>query len=48
MRASILLKADDDQTDREIADDLEVGFVTVGRVRKRCIVQATERRTAIR
>ena len=37
MRASILLKADDDQTDREIADDLEVGLVTVERVRKRCI-----------
>lgn len=37
MRASILLKADDDQTDREIAEDLEVGLVTVERVRKRCI-----------
>jgi transposase len=36
MRASILLKADDGLTDQEIADDLEVGLVTVERVRKRC------------
>lgn len=36
MRASILLKADDGLTDEEIADDLEVGLVTVERVRKRC------------
>jgi FixJ family two-component response regulator len=36
-RASILLKADEDLTDQEIADDLEVGLVTVERVRKRCI-----------
>ncbi len=36
-RASILLKADDDLTDQEIADELEVGLVTVERVRKRCI-----------
>jgi transposase len=36
-RASILLKADDGLTDREIADDLEVGLVTVERVRKRCV-----------
>ena len=42
MRASILLKADDDQTDREIADDLEVGLVTVERVRKRCIERGVE------
>jgi len=36
-RASILLKADEGLTDEEIADDLEVGLVTVERVRKRCI-----------
>lgn len=36
-RASILLKADEGMTDREIADDLEVGLVTVERVRKRCV-----------
>ena len=35
-RASILLKADDGQTDQEIADDLDVGVATVERVRKRC------------
>ena len=37
IRASILLKADEGMTDAEIADDLEVGLVTVERVRKRCI-----------
>jgi transposase len=36
-RASILLKADEGLTDQEIADDLQVGLVTVERVRKRCI-----------
>jgi putative transposase len=36
-RALILLKADDGLTDREIADELDVGLVTVERVRKRCI-----------
>jgi transposase len=36
-RALMLLKADDGLTDREIADELEVGLVTVERVRKRCI-----------
>jgi len=36
MRANILLKADDGLTDQEIADELEVGVVTVERVRKRC------------
>jgi transposase len=36
-RALILLKADDGLTDREIADELEVGLVTVERVRKRCL-----------
>jgi transposase len=35
-RANILLKADDGLTDAEIADELEVGLVTVERVRKRC------------
>jgi transposase len=35
-RANILLKADDGLTDEEIADALEVGLVTVERVRKRC------------
>jgi transposase len=41
-RASILLKADDDLTDQEIADELEVGLVTVERVRKRCIERGVE------
>jgi transposase len=36
MRASILLKADEGLTDQEIADELEVGLVTVERIRKRC------------
>jgi transposase len=36
-RASILLKADDGQTDQEIADDLDVGVATVERVRQRCV-----------
>ena len=35
-RASILLKADEGLTDQEVADELEVGLVTVERVRKRC------------
>ena len=35
-RANILLRADDGLTDQEIVDDLEVGLVTVERVRKRC------------
>ena len=42
MRASILLKADDDLTDQEVADDLDVGLVTVERVRKRCIERGVE------
>jgi transposase len=42
MRASILLKADEDQTDQEIAEDLDVGVVTVERVRKRCIERGVE------
>ena len=36
-RALILLKADDDLTDEEIAEDLEIAASTVERVRKRCI-----------
>jgi transposase len=36
-RASILLKADDDLTDQEIAEEVEVGVRTVARVRQRCI-----------
>jgi transposase len=36
LRANILLKADDGLTDREIADELEVGIITVERVRRRC------------
>jgi transposase len=35
-RASILLKSDEGLTDHEIADELEVGLVTVERVRRRC------------
>jgi transposase len=41
-RASILLKADEGLTDQEIADDLEVGLVTVERVRKRCCERGLE------
>jgi transposase len=41
-RASILLKADDGLTDQEIADELEVGLVTVERVRKRCCERGIE------
>jgi hypothetical protein len=43
MRASILLKADEGLTDAEIADDLEIGLVTVERVRKRCVERGIER-----
>jgi transposase len=42
MRASILLKADEGLTDAEIADDLEIGLVTVERVRKRCMERGIE------
>jgi transposase len=42
MRASILLKADDGLTDAEIAEDLEIGLVTVERVRKRCMERGIE------
>src|SRR5258708_586249 len=41
-RASILLKADDDLTDQEIAEDLEVGVRTVARVRQRCVERGLE------
>jgi transposase len=41
-RAQVLLKADDGLTDREIADELEVGLVTVERVRKRCCERGLE------
>ncbi len=36
-RALILLRADDDLTDGEIAEELEVGRATVERVRRRCV-----------
>ena len=36
-RALIILKADDDLTDTEIAEELEVGRATVERVRRRCV-----------
>ena len=42
MRAHILLKADEGLTDQEIADELEVGLVTVERVRKRCCERGIE------
>jgi transposase len=42
MRARILLKADDGFTDQEIADELEVGLVTVERVRRRCCERGIE------
>lgn len=42
MRASILLKADEGLTDQEIADEMEVGLVTVERVRKRCCERGIE------
>lgn len=41
-RASILLKADEGLTDEEIADELQVGLVTVERVRKRCCERGLE------
>ena len=47
-RALILLRADDELTDVEIAEELEVGRATVERVRQRCvergIVAALERK----
>jgi transposase len=41
-RASILLRADDDLTDQEIAEELQVGVKTVARVRQRCIDRGVE------
>jgi transposase len=41
-RANILLKADEDLTDAEIAEDLDVAVVTVERVRKRCVERGIE------
>jgi transposase len=41
-RASILLKADDDLTDGEIAEELGVGRATVERVRQRCVERGIE------
>jgi transposase len=41
-RANILLKADEGLTDQEIADELDVGLVTVERVRKRCCERGLE------
>ena len=41
-RALILLKADDDLTDVEIAEELEVGRATVERVRRRCVERGIE------
>lgn len=47
-RALIILRADDDLTDAEIAEELEVGRATVERVRQRCcergIAAALERK----
>jgi hypothetical protein len=41
-RASILLMADEDQTDGEIAEDLGVGAATVHRIRKRAVLEGIE------
>jgi transposase len=37
LRASILLKADDELTDVEVAEELDVDVRTVARVRQRCV-----------
>jgi transposase len=42
LRAIILLKADDDLTDAEIAEDVGVAVETVGRVRRRCAERGLE------
>ena len=42
IRANILLKADEGLTDQEIADELEVGLITVERVRRRCCERGIE------
>lgn len=41
-RATILLRADDDLTDQEIAEELQVGVRTVARVRQRCVDRGVE------
>ena len=41
-RACILLKADDDLTDQEIAEDMGVGVRTVERLRLRCVEEGVE------
>jgi transposase len=41
-RASILLGADDDLTDQEIAEEIGVGVRTVERVRMRCVERGLE------
>jgi transposase len=41
-RAQIVLKADEGLTDQEIADQLEVGVITVERVRRRCCERGVE------
>lgn len=41
-RAQILLKADDGWTDQQIADALNVGWATAGRIRKRYAEQGLE------
>jgi hypothetical protein len=38
-RAKILLRADEDLTDTEVADELEVGTATVERIRKRAVLE---------
>ena len=42
LRAGILLKADDDLTDVEIAEEVGVAVETVGRVRRRCVERGVE------
>jgi putative transposase len=41
-RARVLLKADEGLTDQDIADDLHIGFATVGRVRKRFVEEGVD------
>jgi FixJ family two-component response regulator len=41
-RASVLLGADDDLTDQEIAEEIGVGVRTVERVRMRCVERGLE------
>lgn len=42
-RARVLLKADEGDTDAAVASALEIGVVTVYRVRKRCVEEGVER-----